>query len=75
MLTRKCPFTPAERQQNYRRRQLEGLLYTAGDVPLRLAERLVEAGLLRQQDASDRRALFAALIRATERHVKKTVTA
>ena len=65
------PSTPAERQRRYRQRQREGLLYAVADVPLHLAEGLVEAGLLRQQDATDTRALGTALIRASERLVKK----
>ena len=48
-------------------------MHTAGDVPLHLAERLVETGLLPQQDASDPRALFAALIQAAERYVKNVM--
>ena len=68
----RTPLSPqAQRMRRCRQRQREGLLYTAGDVPLRLAEMFVEAGLLPQKDASDPRALFAALIRASERHVKK----
>ncbi len=71
MPTRPFPLTPAERQRRYRQRQRDGLLYAVADVPLRLAEGLVEAGLLTQQDASDMRALGTALIRASERLVKK----
>ena len=54
-----------------RQRQREGSLHSAGDVPLRLAEGLVETKSISQQDASDPRALFAALVRAAEAHVKK----
>ena len=64
-------MTPAECSRRYRQRQQGRLLHTAGDVPLHLAEGLVETGLLPQQDASDPRALFAALIRAAEHYVKK----
>ena len=59
--------------RRYRQRQRSGLIYAVGYVPLRHAERLVETGLLRQQDASNPRALFAALIRASEGHVKKAL--
>ena len=71
---KKPPLTDAERAQLYRRRDSERLVYSAGDVPLRLAEQLVEVGELPQQDASDPRAVFAALIRAAERYVKKNRT-
>ena len=71
MPTRTPPWTPAECSWRYRQRQRGRLLHTAGDVPLYLAEGLVETGLLPQQDASDPRALFAALIRAAEHYVKK----
>ena len=71
MPTRPFPLTPAERQRRYRQRQRDALLYAVADVPLRLAERLVEAGLLRQQDAMDMRALGAALVQASERFAQK----
>ena len=73
MPTRTLPSTPAECSWRYRQRQQGRLLHTAGDVPLHLAERLVETGLLPQQDASDPRALFAALIQAAERYVKNVM--
>ncbi len=57
--------------RRYRQRQREGRLYAGGDVPLHVAEGLVDVELLPQQDASDPRALFAALIRASELYVKK----
>ncbi len=59
------PAPEARRQREYRRRQREGLLYEVGYVPLHLAERLVEAGLLPQQEATNPRALGAALILAS----------
>ena len=74
MPTRPLPLTPAECSWRYRQRTLGRLLYVAGDMPLRLAEELVDAGVLPQQDASDRRALFAALVRAAEGYIKKIVT-
>lgn len=74
MPTRTPTSTAAERQRRYRQRRRDALVYTGVDVPQRLAEQLVEVGLLRQQDATDARALGAALIRASELHIKKTVT-
>ena len=65
------PSPEARRQRRYRQRQRDALLYAVADVPLRLAERLVEAGLLRQQDAMDMRALGAALVQASERFAQK----
>ncbi len=71
MPTRTLPSPEARRQRRYRQRQRDALLYAVADVPLRLAERLVEAGLLRQQDAMDMRALGAALVQASERFAQK----
>ncbi len=42
----------AERQRRLRRRRKLGLLLAAAEVSLCLAERLVEAGLLREEDAT-----------------------
>ena len=72
MPTHSYPSPGARRMRRHRQRQREGLLFTAGDMPLHLAEKLVEVGLLPQQDASDPRALFAALIRASEGYVKNS---
>ncbi len=71
MPTRPHPSPEAQRQREDRRRRRERLLYAVADVPLRLAERLGEAGLLRQQDAKDMRALGAALVQASERFAQK----
>ncbi len=71
MPPRPHPSPEARRQRRYRQRQRDALLYAVADVPLRLAERLVEAGLLRQQDAKDMRALGAALVQASERFAQK----
>ncbi len=71
MPPRPHPSPEAQRQRRYRQRQRDALLYAVADVPLRLAERLVEAGLLRQQDAMDMRALGAALVQASERFAQK----
>ena len=65
------PTTAAARQRRYRRRDKLGLLLATAEVPPRLAERLVEVGLVRQQDAADARALGAALIKASERLIEK----
>ena len=71
MPKRPRPLTPAERMRAYRQRQREGRLYASGtEVPLRLAERLIETGALDQQKAADRRALAAALIAASWRYVE-----
>ena len=77
MPTRKRPsHTAAERAKCYRQRQrqCETPLYEMGYAPLRLAEDLIEAELLKEQDASDPRALGAALIRASELYVQKNRT-
>ena len=71
MPPRKRPSPEARRQREYRRRQREGVLYSVGYVPLHLAERLVEAGMLREQEATDPRALGTALVNASE-HLLQT---
>ena len=68
------PSPEAQRQREYRRRRREGLLYAVADVPLRLAERLVEAGLLEQQEAEEPRALGTALVNASEHLLQINVT-
>ncbi len=59
-----APRTTAERQRRCRRRRNLGLLLAAAEVPLRLAERLVEAGLLSEDEATDPERLGAALTAA-----------
>ena len=71
MPTRKAPSPAARRQREYRRRQREGLLYQVGYVPLHLAEWLIEAGLLEQQEAKEPRALGTALVNASKDLLQK----
>ena len=51
----------ARRQQRLRARRKLGLLVASAEVPLQLAESLIEAGLLREEDATDPECLGAAL--------------
>ncbi len=51
----------AARQRRCRRRRRLGLLLAGAEVPMRLAERLVEAGLLSEDEAADPERLGAAL--------------
>ena len=60
------PLTPAERQRRLRIRRKLGLLWSAAEVPAVLAEALVEAGLLSDDDAADPDRLGAALVTAGE---------
>ena len=60
-------MTSAERQGRLRRRRKLGLLLAATEVPLCLTERLVEAGLLREEDATDPKRLGEALAAAGEK--------
>ena len=60
------PLSPAERQQRFRRRQKLGLLLATAEVPLALAEALLEAGLLSDDHAIDPDRLGAALVTAGE---------
>ncbi len=58
-------FSPAaERQRRLRHRRKLGLLVAAAEVPLQLAERLVEAGLLPEDHSADPERLGAALVAA-----------
>ena len=76
MPPRPYPSPEARRARCYRdrQRQRETPLYTAGYTPLHVAEWLVEEGQLLPQDATDPRALCAALVMAVERYVKKNRT-
>ena len=58
------PLTPAERQQRFRIRRKLGLLWATAQVPLALAEVLVEARLLSADHAADPEHLGAALVTA-----------
>ncbi len=60
------PLTPAERQQRFRRRQKLGLLLATAEVPLALAEALIEAGLLPEDHATDPEHLGEALVTASK---------
>ena len=57
-------LTAAERQQRLRIRRKLGLLVATAEVPLQLAERLVEAGLLPEDHSTDPERLGAALVAA-----------
>ncbi len=74
MPPRPLPSTSTERQRRCRQRRRKGLQYAVADVPLRLAEGLVEAGLLREQDATDPRALGTALVNASKHLLQINVT-
>ncbi len=66
-MTTCTPTAAAARQRRCRRRRKLGLLLAAAEVPLRLAERLVQAGLLSEGEATDPEKLGAALAAASER--------
>ena len=71
MPTRPHPSPEARRARRYRQRQREGLFYAVADVPLHLAEWLVEVGLLEQQEAEEPHALGTALVNASEHLLQK----
>ena len=58
------PLTAAQRQQRFRRRQKLGLLLATAEIPLALAEALIEAGLLSEDHATDPDRLGEALVTA-----------
>ena len=61
--------TSAERQRRRRERKRLGLVLARAEVPDRLVEALVDQGLLREDQATDARAIGQALVDATENNV------
>ncbi len=60
--------TPAaERQREYRQHASAGTLWASAFVPRDLAEKLIEGGLLPESEASDKKSLGAALVKAARR--------
>ena len=73
MIPARARFTPtAERQRHYRERDKLGTLWASAFVPRDLAEKLIEGGLLPESEASDKKSLGAALVKAA-RHWSKSV--
>ena len=64
--------TAAARQRRLRRRRKLGLLLAVTEVSLCLAEHLVEAGLLREEDATDPKRLGEAIAAAARRGLDLT---
>jgi hypothetical protein len=60
-------LTSAERQRRLRDRRKHNLLVARVEVPTSLAEALIDAGILFEEDASDPQALGGALVAAAER--------
>ena len=61
--------TSAERQRRRRERKRLGLVLARAEVPDRLVEALVDQGLLREDQATDARAIGQALVEATSKNV------
>ncbi len=61
------PHTPAERQRRFRDRRKHNLLVARVEVPTSLAEAMIDAGLLSEEDASDPQALGGALVATAKR--------
>lgn len=63
-----APVPAAERQRQwqreYRARDKSGSLWASAFVPRDLAERLIEGGLLPEDEATDKKSLGAALVEA-----------
>ncbi len=66
-MTSPVPTPAAERQREYRARDKSGLLWASAFVPRDLAERLIEAGLVLENDSSDKKRLGDALVEAARR--------
>ncbi len=62
-------LTSAERQRRLRDRRKHNLLVARVEVPTSLAEAMIDAGLLSEEDASDPQALGGALVVAAERFI------
>ncbi len=60
-------LTSAERQRRLRDRRKHNLLVARVEVPASLAEALIDAGILFEEDASDPQALGGALVAAAKR--------
>ena len=61
------PTPGALRQRRFRRRRKHDLILAQAEVPMHVAENLIDAGLLFEEDASDPQALGGALVEAAER--------
>ncbi len=67
------PSSDAERerrcrsQREYRERDKSGTLWASAFVPSDLAERLIEGGLLPEDEATDKKSLGTALVDAARR--------
>ena len=60
--------TPAAlRQRRFRRRRKHDLILAQAEVPMHVAENLIDAGLLFEEDASDPQALGDALVASAKR--------
>ena len=57
-------LTAAERQRRLRQRRKFGLLVASAEVPLAIAEALIEGGLLPEDHSADPKCLGAALVAA-----------
>ncbi len=68
-MTSPNPTSAAKRQRRHRERKRRGLVLARAEVPDRIVEALVDQGLLREDQASDARAIGQALVDATENNV------
>ncbi len=62
-------LTSAERQRRLRYRRKHDLLLAKAEVPMLVADALIDTGLLSEEDASDPKALGGALVEAAERFI------
>ncbi len=63
------PLTDAERQRRLRDRRKHDLLLAKAEVPMLVADALIDAGVLSEEGASDPQALGRALVEAAERFI------
>ncbi len=71
------PSPDAVRQQRYQReyreRDKSGTLWASAFVPSDLAERLIEGGLLPEDESTDKKSLGTALVEAARRWAKSVI--
>ncbi len=60
-------------QREYRERDKAGTLWASAFVPSDLAERLIEGGLLPEDESTDKKSLGTALVEAARRWAKSVI--
>ncbi len=67
------PTPAAERQREYRARDKSGTYWASAFVPSDLAAKLIEGGLLKEDEATDKISLGTALVDAAHRWAQSVI--